>query len=58
MSSVTLKLAQECAEAARQAQDQRDQFIRQASADGASLREIADAVGLSHMTVKRICAAR
>lgn len=40
--------------AQRKATDRRNAAIRQAVADGASLREVADAVGLSHSAVARI----
>ena len=38
----------------RKATDRRNEAIRQAVSDGASLREVADAVGLSHSAVARI----
>ena len=38
----------------RRSVDRRNEAIRQAVADGASLREVADAVGLSHSAVARI----
>ena len=42
------------AEAVAKAYDARDQAIREAHGDGMSLRQIANAVGMSHSGVKRI----
>lgn len=39
---------------ARAAVEARNQAITAARADGASLREIAEAVGLSHMGVRKV----
>lgn len=49
-----VKLAANAAQRADVAEMSRDNAIRFASQSGASLREIADATGLGHMTVKRI----
>lgn len=49
-----LMLAKRAAERADTAEETRNNAIRFASREGASLREIADATGLGHMTVKRI----
>jgi len=47
-------LARRAAERSDTAEESRNNAIRFASREGASLREIADATGLGHMTVKRI----
>lgn len=49
-----LKLVRYASENADVASSKRDAAIREAHRVGASLREIADASGISHMTVKRI----
>ena len=49
-----LKLVRYAAENADVASSKRDAAIREAHRAGASLREIAQASGISHMTVKRI----
>lgn len=49
-----LKLVRYAAENADVASSKRDAAIREAHRAGSSLREIADASGISHMTVKRI----
>lgn len=49
-----LKLVRYAAENADVASSKRDGAIREAHRAGSSLRDIADASGISHMTVKRI----
>ena len=49
-----LKLVRYAAKNADVASSKRDAAIREAHRAGSSLREIADASGISHMTVKRI----
>ena len=49
-----LKLVRYAAENADVASSKSDAAIREAHRAGSSLREIADASGISHMTVKRI----
>ena len=49
-----LKLVRYAAENADVASSKRDAAIREAHRAGSSLREIADASGISHMTVKRV----
>jgi len=49
-----LKLVRYAAENADVASSKRDAAIREAHRAGSSLREIAEASGISHMTVKRI----
>jgi len=49
-----LKLVRYAAENADVASSKREAAIREAHRAGSSLREIADASGMSHMTVKRI----
>lgn len=49
-----LKLVRYAAENADVATSKRDAAIREAHRFGASLRELAEASGVSHMTVKRI----
>ena len=49
-----LKLVRYAAENADVVSTKRDAAIREAHRAGSSLREIADASGISHMTVKRI----
>lgn len=49
-----LKLVRYAAENVGVAASKRDAAIREAHRAGSSLREIADASGISHMTVKRI----
>ena len=49
-----LKLVRYAAENAQVAETKRDAAVREAHRAGASLREIADVAGISHMTVKRI----
>lgn len=49
-----LMLAKRTAERSGTAEESRNNAILFASREGASLREIADATGLGHMTVKRI----
>lgn len=49
-----LKLVRYATENAEVASSKRDAAIREAHRAGSSLREIADASGISHMTVKRI----
>ena len=49
-----LKLVRYAAENAQVAETKRDAAVREAHRAGASLREIAAAGGISHMTVKRI----
>jgi DNA invertase Pin-like site-specific DNA recombinase len=51
--------AEQLSEVSRQARDTlvlRDQLVRQMRADGASLRQIAEAAGLSHSAIARILA--
>lgn len=48
-----LKLVRYATENADVASSKRDAAIREAHRAGSSLREIADASGISHMTVKR-----
>ena len=48
------QLVRYAAENAHVATSKRDAAIREAHVAGASLRELADASGISHMTVKRI----
>jgi IS30 family transposase len=43
------------AEEARAALGNRDQAIREWRAEGASLRTIAEAVGMTHSAIARIC---
>ena len=49
-----LKLVRYASKNAHVATSKRDAAIREAHRAGASLRELADASGVSHMTVKRI----
>lgn len=49
-----LKLVRYAAETADVASSKRDAAIREAHRAGSSLRDIAEASGISHMTVKRI----
>jgi transposase len=49
-----VELARHAATNADQALSERDAAIRFAAGEGASLRELAAATGVSHMTVKRI----
>lgn len=49
-----LKLVRYAADNAEVANSKRDAAIREAHRAGSSLRDIADASGISHMTVKRI----
>ena len=49
-----LKLVRYAAANAQVASTKRDAAIREAHRAGASLRELAEASGISHMTVKRI----
>lgn len=49
-----LKLVRYASKNADVAATKRDAAIREAHRAGASLRELADASGISHMTVKRI----
>lgn len=49
-----IDLAAKAAKKARTADRQRDAAIRFAVEEGASLREVAEATELGHMTVKRI----
>lgn len=49
-----LKLVRYASENAHVATTKRDAAIREAHRSGASLRELAEASGISHMTVKRI----
>ena len=49
-----LKLVRYAADHADVATSKRDAAIREAHRAGCSLREIADACGISHMSVKRI----
>jgi len=49
-----LKLVRYAADNANVATSKRDAAIREAHRAGSSLREIANATGISHMTVKRI----
>ncbi len=53
-----LKLVRYASENAHVASSKRDAAIREAHRAGASLRELADASGISHMTVKRIIERR
>lgn len=50
----SLRLAAHATQRAGTAETTRDNAIRFAAENGASLREIAAATGLNHMTVKRI----
>lgn len=52
-----VKLVARAAERLRKAQSEQRSTIRFASEVGASLREIADAAGVSHMTVKNMLEA-
>jgi transposase len=49
-----LRLARVAADKLAEAEHNRDNAIRFAVDSGASLREVAEAVGVSHMTVKNI----
>lgn len=49
-----LKLVRYAADNADVASSKRDAAIREAHRSGSSLRDIAEASGVSHMTVKRI----
>jgi DNA-binding NarL/FixJ family response regulator len=49
-----LKLVRYAANNADVASSKRDAAIREAHRAGSSLRDIADASGISHMTVKRV----
>ena len=49
-----LKLVRYASKNAHVATSKRDAAIREAHRAGASLRELADASGVSHMTIKRI----
>jgi len=49
-----LKLVRYASSNAHVAAGKRDAAIREAHREGASLRELAEASGISHMTVKRI----
>ncbi len=49
-----LKLVRYAADNADVASSKRDAAIREAHRSGSSLRDIAEASGISHMTVKRI----
>lgn len=49
-----LKLVRYAADNADVANSKRDAAIREAHRSGSSLRDIAEASGISHMTVKRI----
>lgn len=49
-----LKLVRYASENAHVASTKRDAAIREAHRAGASLRDLAEASGVSHMTVKRI----
>ncbi len=49
-----LKLVRYASNNAQVAESKRDAAIREAQRAGASLRELAEASGISHMTVKRI----
>ncbi|MDE0803057.1 MAG: helix-turn-helix domain-containing protein [Acidimicrobiales bacterium] len=49
-----LKLVRYAADNADAASSKRDAAIREAHRAGSSLREIAEASGISHMTVKRV----
>lgn len=49
-----LYLAKKAVEKAHVSENARNNAIRFAAEEGASLREIAEATGLPHMTVKRI----
>jgi hypothetical protein len=53
-SSSTADVLRKAATRTVVAMNARDELIRAASAGGSSLREIAEATGLSHMKVKRI----
>lgn len=50
-----LNLVESTAAKFRRAEAQRDAVIRYARDHGASLRQIADRVGISHATVRAIC---
>lgn len=52
----SLTIAREQARKARVATEQRDYWIREARAEGNSLRIIGEAVGLSHTAVAKILA--
>jgi DNA invertase Pin-like site-specific DNA recombinase len=54
VKALRLRVASRLARKAQKVAEQRDEAIRSASEAGGSLREIADATGTSHMTVKRI----
>lgn len=49
-----LKLVRYASKHAEVASTKRDAAIREAHRAGASLRDLADASGISHMTIKRI----
>lgn len=53
--TVLARRVAEWAKKAKAATTQRDEAIRAMRADGASLREIAAAAGLSHEAINRIC---
>lgn len=54
---LTLRSITEKAKVIADATEHRDMMIRAASAEGVSLREIAEAAGVSHMTIKRVVEA-
>ena len=54
MDAATRKSLSRAARMAREWRAKRDTLIAQAVADGASLREVADAVDLAHSAVDRI----
>lgn len=50
----TRKLLARTAQKAREATAERDRLVREAAAQGASLRELGDAIGMTHTGVRRI----
>lgn len=55
MNASTAASLRKAADAARVWTSNRDALVVRARGEGASLREIADLVGLTHPTVARIC---
>lgn len=54
MERILLKSLRDAAEKAARWTVERDALIRRARAEGATLREVAEAVGLSHTAVSKI----
>ena len=55
MTSATLRRVQRAAAKAAVAREALEAAIREAHKDGATLRAIGDAAGMSYETVRRIC---